>query len=79
MNPMSTHFEEIEKQAKALTAKEKAALARALIQELDNTADPAADRLWIEEAQRRYAAYLRGEIEALPGDEVMQRAREQLR
>ena len=79
MNPMSTHFEELQKQAKALTAKEKAALARALIRELDHTADPGADRLWIEEAQRRYAAYLRGEIEALPGDEVMQRAREQLR
>jgi putative addiction module component (TIGR02574 family) len=76
---MSTQFEEIQKQARRLTLQEKAALARTLIQELDNSADPAAARLWIEEAQRRYAAYLRGEIEALPGDEVMQRAREQLR
>jgi putative addiction module component (TIGR02574 family) len=73
---MNTHFEEITKQAKSLTAKEKAALARTLIQELDSIADPEVEQLWIEEAQRRYAAYLRGEIEALPGDEVMQRARE---
>jgi hypothetical protein len=31
--------------------------------------------LWIEEAQRRYDAYLKGEIDALPGDEVMALAR----
>ena len=76
---MSTHFEEIAKQAKSLTPREKAALARALIQELDSIAEPEVEQLWIEEAQRRYAAYLRGEIEALPGDEVMQRARERLK
>jgi putative addiction module component (TIGR02574 family) len=76
---MSTHFEKIAKQAKSLTVKEKAALARTLIQELDRIADPEVEQLWIEEAQRRCAAYLEGEIEALPGDEVMQRARERLR
>ena len=34
---MSTHFEEIEKQARSLTPQEKAALARVLIQELDQS------------------------------------------
>jgi putative addiction module component (TIGR02574 family) len=74
---MSTHFHEIEKQARALPPKEKAALARQLIEELDMSAD--AEQLWIDEAQRRYEAYLKGELEALPGDEVMTRARNRLK
>jgi putative addiction module component (TIGR02574 family) len=76
---MSTHFHEVEKQARALAPKEKAALARQLIEELDMAADADAEQLWIDEAQRRYDAYLKGELEALPGDEVMTRARNRLK
>lgn len=76
---MSTHFHEVEKQARALTPKEKAALARQLIEELDMAVDADAEQLWIDEAQRRYEAYLKGELEALPGDEVMSRARNRLK
>lgn len=75
---MSMAFDELEKHARALSLEEKATLARILIEELDTTIDPGADRLWLEEAQRRYDAFLRGEIEARPGDEVMQRARNRL-
>jgi len=35
--------------------------------------------LWVAESQSRYQAYLRGEIEAYPGDEVMTRARNRLK
>jgi putative addiction module component (TIGR02574 family) len=76
---MSTHFHDVEKQARALSSKEKAALARQLIEELDLAADADAEQLWIDEAQRRYEAYLKGELEALPGDEVMTRARNRLK
>ena len=76
---MSTHFLEVEKQARALPPKEKAALARKLIAELDNAVDADADELWIDEAQRRYEAYLNGELDSLPGDEVMTRARNRLK
>jgi hypothetical protein len=55
--------------------KEKATLAFVLIEELDTTVDADAEQQWIVEAQRRYDAYLKGELEALPGDEVMTRAR----
>jgi len=72
-------FEELEKHARALTVEEKAALARILIEELDTAIDPNAEQLWLEEAQRRYEAFLRGELEAHSGDEVMQRARDRLR
>ena len=75
---MSTNFEEMEKQARALSREEKAELARILIEELDTAVDQEAEHLWLEEAERRYDTFIRGEIEARPGDEVMQRARDRL-
>ena len=76
---MSTRFDSIEKQARSLRPEEKAALARILIEDLDTSADKNVERLWIEEAQRRYDAYLKGDLEALPGEEVMSRARSRLK
>ena len=75
---MSTQFEEIQKQVTSLPPNEKAALARQLIEELDETTDSDVEQLWAVEAQRRYESYLNGEIEASPGDEVMKRARARL-
>lgn len=62
-----------------LRPQEKATLARILIEELDPTVDGQVEQLWIAESQRRYEAYLRGELESLPGDEVMSRARSRLK
>jgi putative addiction module component (TIGR02574 family) len=76
---MSSHFHDLEMQARALPVKEKAALARLLIEELDMTVDADAEQLWIDEAQRRYDAYQKGELEPRPGDEVMARARNRLK
>lgn len=76
---MSINFKELEKEIRALGSREKAALARTLIEDLDATLDQDAEQLWIEEAQRRYNAYLSGELEAIPGKEAMQRARERLK
>ena len=76
---MSTHFEDIEREARSLRLKEKAALARLLIEELDSSVDAGAEQLWIAEAQRRHDAYLKGELKALPGEDVMSRARNALR
>ena len=78
MRDMSMAFEEVEKHARALSPDEKAALARILIEELDAEADPNTEQLWLDEAQLRYDAFLRGELEARPGDEVMERARDRL-
>jgi hypothetical protein len=57
---------------------EKATLACILIDEVDTDIDPNAKQRWLEEAQRRYAAFLRGDSEARPGDEVVRRARDRL-
>ena len=79
MQHMAMAFEELEKQARSLSPEEKATLARILIEELDTCIDPHAEQLWLEEAQRRYEAFLSGELEACAGDEVMERARDRLR
>jgi putative addiction module component (TIGR02574 family) len=76
---MSTHFDDIQRQARALPVKEKAALARLLIEELDTAGNADAEQIWIDEAQRRYDAYQKGELEALPGDDVMNRARNRIK
>jgi putative addiction module component (TIGR02574 family) len=76
---MSALFDELQKRARMLTPQEKATLARILIEELDPTADSQVEQLWIAESQRRYEAYLKGELESLPGDEVMSRARSRLK
>ena len=76
---MATRFKELERRARALSAKEKAALARVLIEDLDPLTDPNAEQLWIDEAQRRYDAFVAGKLQALPGEEVMRRARQRLK
>ena len=76
---MSINFKKLEKEAKALGSREKAALARTLIEDLDTTLDQDAEQLWIEESERRYRAYKSGELEAIPGEEAMQRARQRLK
>ncbi len=76
---MSALLDELEKQSRLLTPQEKATLARILIEDLDPLVDSAVDELWIAEAQRRYQAYLKGEMETHPGDEVMPRARNRLK
>lgn len=76
--PMSTLLDDIERQTRALTPREKATLARILIEELDPALDAEVEQLWIAEAQSRYEAFLNGELEALPGDEVMAKARSRL-
>jgi hypothetical protein len=76
---MSTHFDELERQAKLLPLKQKAELARILISELETSVDADVERLWVEEAQRRYDAYLRGELESSDGEDVMRRVRSRLK
>jgi hypothetical protein len=76
---VSALFDDLEKRAKSLSREEKAALARVLIDELDPVSDPAVEALWLEEARRRYDAYRRREIQSVPGEEAMARARSRLK
>jgi len=76
---MSALLNELEKKSRLLTTEEKATLAHILIEGLDPTLDREVEQIWVSEAERRYQAYLRGEIEARDGDEVMTRARNRLK
>lgn len=76
---MSSQFDDLEKRVRALSREEKAALARVLIDQLDPINEPGVEELWLEEARRRYDAYRKGEIQSIPGDEAMARARSRLR
>lgn len=75
---MSALYDQVQKQAQMLTPQEKAALAHQLIQELDSSTDADVEQLWIAESQRRYEAYLKGDIQSVPGNEVMARIRNRL-
>jgi putative addiction module component (TIGR02574 family) len=76
---VSSQFDELTKRIRALPARERVELVRALIDDLDPGKDPDVEKLWLEEADRRDAQYLRGEVEAIPGDEVMAEARKRLK
>lgn len=62
--------DEILQVALALPSEERAALADRLLQSLDEDDQSEIDRLWAREAEDRLAAYDRGEIQAIPGEEV---------
>jgi hypothetical protein len=72
---MPKTLQEIESELLQLEAPERAALAKALIESLDNLTSEEFDELWGAEVEDRVAAFLRGEMPAEDGDEVLARAR----
>jgi putative addiction module component (TIGR02574 family) len=75
---MSSKIKEIKEEALKLSSYERAQLAEHLIRSLDEAEDPEAERLWIEEAERRYQEYKRGRIKAKPVDKVFKEVRSKL-
>ena len=76
---MATEIERIEKEIHSLSTEEKAYLVRSLIEDLDDVEDMASEKLWAEEAARRFESYQDGKINVVPGDEAMQRVRQRLK
>ncbi len=50
-----------------------------LIKSLDPLDDAETERLWVEEAERRYQAYKEGRLSARPAEEAVQYVQERLR
>jgi len=71
---MSLKGKEIEEEALRLPSHEQAQLAERLIHSLDEE-DPEADKLWREEAERRYRAYKEGKVKTKSADLVFKEAR----
>ncbi|MBX3707367.1 MAG: addiction module protein [Pseudomonadales bacterium] len=70
---MSASLKQIEEQAKALSADERAMLAETMLESLY---EPVAEveAAWANEIDRRVAAFDRGEIDAFPAEDVFAEA-----
>jgi putative addiction module component (TIGR02574 family) len=67
---MNKDIHSLEAEARKLSPQDRARLIRRLIATLDAGEQQDAEQLWLDEAERRLAAYRRGETTAIPGDEV---------
>ncbi|MCU1230358.1 MAG: addiction module component, family [Acidobacteria bacterium] len=72
---MSRDPKEIAAEALELPLAARAELASQLLDSLDELTDEENDALWAQEAERRYAEYKAGNIEAVAADEVFSRLR----
>jgi putative addiction module component (TIGR02574 family) len=72
---MSTTADELVSQIRALTDVEKLRLVDAILTDLDKP-DPDIDRVWVEEARKRWAAYKAGRITTVSYEDVMAKHRQ---
>ena len=70
---MSESNSQILKQALALPPQERAELVDQLLASLQSPSDPSLDELWARESEDRLDAYNRGELSAVPADEIFER------
>ena len=71
---MSTTTDKLESEIRALPDAEKLRLVDAILTDLDKP-DPELDRIWAEEARKRWAAYKAGQIPTVSYEEVMAKYR----
>jgi putative addiction module component (TIGR02574 family) len=72
---MSRDPKDIAAEALELPLTARAELASRLLDSLDDLSEEENDQLWAQEAERRYAEYKAGNIEAVPAEEVFARLR----
>jgi putative addiction module component (TIGR02574 family) len=73
---MSSSREQILKDALALPPQERAELLERLLVSFQSAPDPSLEELWIREAEERLDAYDRGELQAIPVEEVFERIKQ---
>jgi hypothetical protein len=71
---MPRTLQEVQEEALELDLDERAALAEKLLRSLEGISEAENERLWMAEADRRRREIESGQVEALPGDEVLRRA-----
>jgi putative addiction module component (TIGR02574 family) len=72
---MSRDPKDIAAEALELPLTARAELASQLLDSLDDLTEEENDLLWAHEAERRFAEYKAGRIEAIPAEEVFARLR----
>ena len=75
---MARKFSEIEDELTKLSTSERAKLALALVESLEPEEEGDIAEEWRLEAERRYEQYRRGEVKAIPGEEVFANVRRRL-
>lgn len=68
-------IKEIEAEIRKLPLKDRAALARWIVESLDELSEAEVDALWAEEAERRLDEMEQGLVAEIPAEEVLRRAR----
>jgi len=71
-------IKELEQALLKLSNPEKKRLLKRLIADLDEGRDEDVERIWLEEAQRRFKELKDGVVEAVPSTEAIAKARERL-
>ena len=69
-------LKELEIEIRKLPPKERAALARSVIESLDELRQLEIEALWIEEAERRLDELEQGLVTEIPAEEALRRARD---
>jgi putative addiction module component (TIGR02574 family) len=72
---MTRRMEDIAHEVLELDVLSRAELARTLVDSLDDLPEEELERLWGEEAERRYDEFLAGRAKAYPAEEVFARIR----
>lgn len=60
---------DIVEQALRLKAEDRVRIVETLLESLDRP-DPEIDHIWADEAERRLAAYRRGDTQGIPAEEI---------
>ena len=68
-------IKEIEAEIKNLDLKDRATLAKWIVESLDELSEAEVEALWAEEAERRLDELERGLVTEVPAKEVIRRAR----
>ena len=72
---MSRTYAELEREARLLSAEERAQLVDALLESLHDEKIAEIEAAWAVEIERRVSAYERGEAKLVPAEEVFAKAR----
>jgi hypothetical protein len=74
---METHMgiKELEAEIKKLDLKDRAALAKWIVESLDELSEAELEALWVEEAERRLDELEQGLVSEIPAEEALRRAR----
>ena len=71
---MTTIKKKLKENIESLSDIEKLELVDSILMTLDRP-DPKIDRIWAEEARKRWKAYKSGKLETVPYDQVMSKYR----